>query len=437
MSAVELVVTDLDGTFWDHATEVAPSVLAAVAELERRGVPLLVATGRRLASTREPLGRVGLAPPAIVLNGAMGLDLDTLERFHLAPFPVEEALAAYDAFVSVEPQPGRVRRRPSLRRLHQRVAEHQPRPRPGARRHRRRPLGPDGRAAVDDLRAARRRIAGPRLQHDRRALRRRRGAPSPRCRPFVEVHLDRSIDHPGLASHHRRPSRPVQVGRRPRLLRGPWPRQHQGDGRGRRPERHRAPHQRRRPRRPQDRPPERPRRSPRRSSPPPRTPVGPRSRRCSTEPALASSRPIACGRGTAAGDRRQPARGGRRAHRRRGHRDRSSVPRLRLLLRRGPRRRRGPASSGWTPPPARSSRSRSATRPRSPWHAAAGPGAAGSRSRASSRRAERTARRASTSARSCPPTTRGWSAARRCTERTCSRRRSPSCGPPCSRSSTP
>ena len=201
MSAVELVVTDLDGTFWHHATAGArPSVLAAVAELERRGVPLLVATGRRLASTREPLAKVGLAPPAIVLNGALGLDLGSLERFHLAPFPVDEALAAYDAFVERRPQPGRLRRRPALRRLHQRCAEHQPRPRPGARRHRGRPLGPD--VPVGGRRPPRRGggVTGARLQPDRRARSTPPRPPSPRWHRFVEVHLDRSIDHPGLAA---------------------------------------------------------------------------------------------------------------------------------------------------------------------------------------------------------------------------------------------
>ena len=101
MTAVELVVTDLDGTFWHTDDQLARAVLPAVAELERRGVPLLVATGRRLTSTRDPLARFGLAPPAVMLNGAIGLDLATVERFHLAPFPVDEALAAYDAFVAV------------------------------------------------------------------------------------------------------------------------------------------------------------------------------------------------------------------------------------------------------------------------------------------------------------------------------------------------
>ena len=105
MATIDLVVTDLDGTFWDAQTVVAPSVLAAVGELERRGVPVLVATGRRVASTRAPLGRAGLTPPAVVLNGAMGLHLSTLDRFHRAPFPAAEALAVYDAFVSAGVSP--------------------------------------------------------------------------------------------------------------------------------------------------------------------------------------------------------------------------------------------------------------------------------------------------------------------------------------------
>lgn len=101
MTAVDLVVTDLDGTLWHTDDHVDPSVLAAWAELERRGVPVLVATGRRTASTRAPLARVGLTPPAVVLNGALGLDLATGQRFHTAPFPPAQAAAALQAFQSV------------------------------------------------------------------------------------------------------------------------------------------------------------------------------------------------------------------------------------------------------------------------------------------------------------------------------------------------
>lgn len=100
-----LVVTDLDGTLWHTDDEIAPAVVEAVAEVGRRGVPVLVATGRRLASTRGPLGRVGLTPPAVVLNGALGVDLATGERFHRAPFAADEAVAVHAAFAGLGVQP--------------------------------------------------------------------------------------------------------------------------------------------------------------------------------------------------------------------------------------------------------------------------------------------------------------------------------------------
>jgi hydroxymethylpyrimidine pyrophosphatase-like HAD family hydrolase len=105
VSAVDLVVTDLDGTLWHTDDHVPDRVLAAVAELERRGVPLLVATGRRVTSTREPLAAVGLAPPAVVLNGALGLDLRTGERFHRAPFATADAVTAVGALAAAGLQP--------------------------------------------------------------------------------------------------------------------------------------------------------------------------------------------------------------------------------------------------------------------------------------------------------------------------------------------
>jgi hypothetical protein len=105
MPAIDLVVTDLDGTLWHTDDHVDRKVLEALDELERRGVPLLVATGRRTASTRAPLARIGQAPPAVLLNGALGLDLATGRRFHRAPFPAGEATAALAAFTSVGLEP--------------------------------------------------------------------------------------------------------------------------------------------------------------------------------------------------------------------------------------------------------------------------------------------------------------------------------------------
>jgi hypothetical protein len=196
---VELVVTDLDGTFWYHDLQVDPSVLAAVAELERRGVPLLVATGRRLASTREPLAMAGLAPPAVVLNGALGLDLADLARFHLAPFPVDEALAAYDAFVSVGLSPVVYVDHPRYDVFLSDSPSTNPEHVQALGDTAGRRWGPSSRSTTDDLREAVAEVPvlgfsmiGVPFDDAEAAFVALRG--------IAEVHLDRSIDHPGLAA---------------------------------------------------------------------------------------------------------------------------------------------------------------------------------------------------------------------------------------------
>jgi HAD superfamily hydrolase (TIGR01484 family) len=105
MGAVDLVVTDLDGTLWFDHQKTHPATIAAWHELERRGIPVVVATGRRLASTRDPLAGLGLAPSAIVLNGALAVDLGTGDRFHTWHYSAADAttiLAAYRA-AGIEP----------------------------------------------------------------------------------------------------------------------------------------------------------------------------------------------------------------------------------------------------------------------------------------------------------------------------------------------
>lgn len=199
MVPVELVVTDLDGTFWHTDDHVPAPVLEAVAELDRCSIPLLVATGRRLTSTRDPLARFGLAPPAIMLNGAIGVDLATDERFHLAPYPTKEALAAYDAFVRAGLSPVVyvdhprydvfLGAEPNTNPAHVQAL--------GDTAGRRR--GRDQRSAVDDLRGA---VAdhpvlgfsmiGVPFADAEQAFAELQGV--------VEVHVDRSIDFPGMAS---------------------------------------------------------------------------------------------------------------------------------------------------------------------------------------------------------------------------------------------
>ena len=105
MSAIDLVVTDLDGTLWDAGERIHARTLDALSELDRRGVPLLVATGRRPRSAAAVLEREGLSLPAVFLDGAIGYDLRTDDRFHHAPFPAEAAAAVLDAFEACDVSP--------------------------------------------------------------------------------------------------------------------------------------------------------------------------------------------------------------------------------------------------------------------------------------------------------------------------------------------
>lgn len=130
-----LVVTDLDGTFWDRSMQLHPATVDAVAELDRLGVPLLIATGRRLATARAGFAEIDFWRPTIVLNGTLGVDYQAVPGrhideasadpasgssgssgavtpstdssdgggpdtpiFHRAPFPVGDAHAVIDAF---------------------------------------------------------------------------------------------------------------------------------------------------------------------------------------------------------------------------------------------------------------------------------------------------------------------------------------------------
>ncbi len=105
MSDIEAVVTDLDGTLWWGRDAPHPATLEAWATLERLGIPVLVATGRRVGSTREPLARLGLRPPAVVLNGALALDLASGECFHRRYYRAEAAAAVLEAFRAVDVEP--------------------------------------------------------------------------------------------------------------------------------------------------------------------------------------------------------------------------------------------------------------------------------------------------------------------------------------------
>ena len=98
---IRLLATDLDGTFWGRDFVPPPEHLAAVDELARQGVTVLAATSRRPRPTRKRLADIGLALPAVLIDGAVGIDFRTGARFHEAVFGAEAAhdtLAAFQSY---------------------------------------------------------------------------------------------------------------------------------------------------------------------------------------------------------------------------------------------------------------------------------------------------------------------------------------------------
>jgi hydroxymethylpyrimidine pyrophosphatase-like HAD family hydrolase len=95
---IRLVVTDLDGTLWAEAGLLPESTREAMRELDRRGIPLLVATARRSWSAAHYLRQAAVDLPAVLLNGALGRDSGNGSIFHQRTFDPVDALAILDVF---------------------------------------------------------------------------------------------------------------------------------------------------------------------------------------------------------------------------------------------------------------------------------------------------------------------------------------------------
>jgi hydroxymethylpyrimidine pyrophosphatase-like HAD family hydrolase len=104
-SAVELVVTDLDGTLSDAGERVHPKTVRAVRALQHAGIPVLVATGRRPRTAMVVLEAAGLRGPAVMLDGSIGRDLRDGRAFHHVAFRPDAATTVLDAFAAYGFQP--------------------------------------------------------------------------------------------------------------------------------------------------------------------------------------------------------------------------------------------------------------------------------------------------------------------------------------------
>lgn len=100
-----LVVTDLDGSFWGRGLSCHSATLAALDELLAQQIPVIAATGRRANSAHTGMTKNGIEMPAVLLNGAHGIDFGGGVEFHLQAFTPAEAAAVVDALASIALRP--------------------------------------------------------------------------------------------------------------------------------------------------------------------------------------------------------------------------------------------------------------------------------------------------------------------------------------------
>ncbi|WP_419847864.1 HAD hydrolase family protein [Candidatus Poriferisocius sp.] len=79
-------MTDLDRTLWGLDCVAPTAHLEALAELQASGHVVLAATGRRLRNIARLFDLNGLLLPAVALDGSIGMDFTTMERFHRIAF---------------------------------------------------------------------------------------------------------------------------------------------------------------------------------------------------------------------------------------------------------------------------------------------------------------------------------------------------------------
>ena len=92
--AIRLIATDMDDTLLGPDGRVSARTKAALAEAMRRGVLVVLASGRMPQAMRETAKELGIKGPVIAYNGALTVDIATGEVFHSAPVPQDMAREA-------------------------------------------------------------------------------------------------------------------------------------------------------------------------------------------------------------------------------------------------------------------------------------------------------------------------------------------------------
>jgi Cof subfamily protein (haloacid dehalogenase superfamily) len=98
-----LIATDIDGTLLNERHEVTPRTRAAVRELQRRNIPLVLTTARPARAVQALYRQLELSGPFIAYNGALVYDPDAAETLFHHPIPLAIARRLLDCVRAVSP----------------------------------------------------------------------------------------------------------------------------------------------------------------------------------------------------------------------------------------------------------------------------------------------------------------------------------------------
>ena len=93
-----LVVTDLDGTLWFDGETCHQESLNAFREIQSQGIPILVATGRRLRIVADTFKELDWKVPCLLLNGSLCYSFRTNQTLFTIPFSEQESMSILEVF---------------------------------------------------------------------------------------------------------------------------------------------------------------------------------------------------------------------------------------------------------------------------------------------------------------------------------------------------
>lgn len=100
VSRFRMVVADLDGTLLDPMGRVTPRTKAVAAQLRERGIPLVLATSRRLTGAAPVASALGIDGPLVLYDGALVRHYPSGRQLYANALPANTAQAAAEVMAA-------------------------------------------------------------------------------------------------------------------------------------------------------------------------------------------------------------------------------------------------------------------------------------------------------------------------------------------------